>query len=87
MRSLVINFTIRTEALWTGLRQWRPMVVMPLSPTASWWPRAQPPGEARIWTFQKGQRARLKTSMAGENRCGRYRSAKAVRCCCLARAC
>ena len=55
-----------------GLRQWCPMVVMPVSLTASWWSRAQPPGEARIWPFQKGQRAWLYTSMAGENRCGRY---------------
>ena len=31
------------------------------------------PGEARIWLFDEGQRARQKTSMAGENRCGRYR--------------
>ena len=37
MRSRVINFTIRAEALVDGLRQWCPMAVMPVSPTASRW--------------------------------------------------
>ena len=84
--SRVINFRVRPKALVDGLRQWCPMAEMPLrSPNAGRWPRAQPPGEARTWPFQKGHGAQLKTRIAVENRCGRYRWAEAVRCFCLLR--